>query len=265
MLRAYIDDSGSGGDSTWYVLAGYIGSEQGWSAFDAQWREVLNAPPRVGYFKASEAERLHPKGPWGGITRLQRDAKIDALIEVIARCARRAICVRLRQRHYDEVMKGRVPPSWDDPYYLLSSMAILSAIQVERIDGESDHIDFVFDHDQNHQRNFDLMLPPLAQARSADARFGGAVRHDDKECLPLQAADLLAWQERRFCEPSNEPKRRHFEMGRDCPSKKAELFIIGRPELDKIVQEMQESAARISPLIGRFPDVRTWDQPRDSK
>jgi hypothetical protein len=33
-LRAFIDDSGSGGDSPWFVLAGYLGTVEAWEAFD---------------------------------------------------------------------------------------------------------------------------------------------------------------------------------------------------------------------------------------
>ena len=35
MLKAFIDDSGSAGDSPWFVLAGYIGTvEEEWDRFD---------------------------------------------------------------------------------------------------------------------------------------------------------------------------------------------------------------------------------------
>ena len=51
MLRAFIDDSGSGGDSPWYVLAGYVGTTEAWNAFDKPWREMLDDPPKLEYFK----------------------------------------------------------------------------------------------------------------------------------------------------------------------------------------------------------------------
>jgi hypothetical protein len=51
VLKAFIDDSGSGGDSPWYVLARYLGTVEGCDSFDAQWNEVLHRNPRVEYFK----------------------------------------------------------------------------------------------------------------------------------------------------------------------------------------------------------------------
>ena len=63
MLRAFVDDSGSGGDSKWFVLAGYVGTVQQWELFDAPWIAALHAFPPIEYFKASEAA-VHNRGAW---------------------------------------------------------------------------------------------------------------------------------------------------------------------------------------------------------
>ncbi len=254
VLRAFIDDSGSGGDSTWYVLAGYLGTAEGWDSFDSQWTQVLHGDPYVEYFKASEAESL--RGPWFGISKEQRDAKIDALIEVIGRCATRSLCVRLRQRDYDEIIKGNLPPLWDNPYYFLFTMAVGAAINIERIDGDSDYVDFVFDEDGQHKKQFNLMLPPLSQMDVLYGKFVNAVRRDEKKFLPLQAADLLAWQTRRFCEPNGEPTRRHFIAARDCPPRKHELFILDRRRLTGLMRDMVEAAANLKASLSRTSDVK---------
>jgi hypothetical protein len=256
VLKAFIDDSGSGGDSTWYVLAGYLGTVDGWNSFDAQWTEVLHAPPRIEYFKASEAESLRPDGQWSGVSKELRDSKIDALIEVIGRCTRRSLCVRLRQRDYDQIIKGHIPEMWDNPYYLLFTMIVGVAINIERIDGESEDVDFVFDKDEQHERQFDLMLPPIRRMDTLDGRFVNAVRRDDKQFLPLQAADLLAWQTRRFNEPNDEPIRKHFIAARDCPPKKSELFILDRSRLTDMARDMLKAAANLKTSPNRSLKVR---------
>lgn len=117
MLKAFVDDSGSGGDSPWYVLAGYVGTVDGWNAFDGLWRSEMESHPKIDYFKGSEAESLRPDGQWAGATKDERDRKINALIEVIVKCAQRAIYVRVQQQDYDDIVKGYVPPGWDNPYY----------------------------------------------------------------------------------------------------------------------------------------------------
>jgi hypothetical protein len=56
MALAFVDDSGSGGDSAYYVLAGYVASKDEWGAFIEDWQSVLDLPPQMKYFKMSEAE-----------------------------------------------------------------------------------------------------------------------------------------------------------------------------------------------------------------
>jgi Protein of unknown function (DUF3800) len=41
VLQAYLDDSGTHRGSPWCVVAGYFGSERKWNVFDRQWRKVL--------------------------------------------------------------------------------------------------------------------------------------------------------------------------------------------------------------------------------
>jgi hypothetical protein len=127
MLRAFVDDSGSGGESPWYVLAGYIGTAQGWESFDGLWRSVLSCPPALKYFKSSEAESLRPEGQWSGVTKEERNARIDDFISVIGRCALRAMSVRVRQADYNELIKPYVPECWDNAYYHLFTGIIAAA------------------------------------------------------------------------------------------------------------------------------------------
>jgi hypothetical protein len=133
---------------------------------------------------------------------------------------------------------------WDDPYYILFTLIVESAIEVEVIDGDSEAVDFVFDSDEKHVGQFKLMLPPLKE--SIDDRFVNAVRRDEKSFLPLQAADLLAWQIRRFCEPNNEPVRKRFLAARDRPPRKHELFIMDRPRLLALAKKMRETGAKFA-------------------
>lgn len=195
VLKAFIDDSGSGGDSSWYILAGYIGTVEGWDSFDSEWLKVLHAPPRIEYFKAHEAESLRPNGQWKGISKEQRNAKIDALIGVIGASARRSVCVRLRQKDYNDIVKGNVPAMWDSPYYLLFTTIVTACINIERLDGDFENVDFVFDSDEQHERQFPLMLPPVSRMDSLDGKFVGAVRKDDKSSCHFRL--LISWRGRR--------------------------------------------------------------------
>jgi hypothetical protein len=258
MLRAFIDDSGSGGDSPWYVLAGYTGTVEGWGSFDAGWCSVLRAPPQIEYFKSSEAERLHSRSQWAGISEEQRNLKIDALIEVIGRCSRRSICARIRQRDYDQLVKGNIPPRWDSPYYFLLPAIVGAAINIERLDGGSEPVDFVFDSDQKHEKGSRQLLPALMPMRSYHGLLVNYTHRDEKDFLPLQAADLLAWQIRRFFSVTDEPRRKHFDSARLAPPAEPHSFVYTRDSVRWMISEIQNGAAERAASLGRSADVRTW-------
>src|ERR1035441_10617733 len=114
VLKAFIDDSGSGGDSPWVVLAGYIATADGWGGFDAEWVRVISSDPRIDCFHASEAESRRPDGRWAGVSKVTRDKKIDCLIQVIQKFELQPISVRMRQSEYEQQIKGVIPRYWDD-------------------------------------------------------------------------------------------------------------------------------------------------------
>ena len=258
VLKAFIDDSGSGGDSPWYVLAGYLGTIAGWDSFDDQWTDVLRQHPRIAYFKSSEAERLSCHGQWAGVSEEARNAKIDALIAVIGRFARRAICVRMKQRDYDDLVKGAIPPVWDSPYYFLQTFVIGAAINIERIDGVCESIDFVFDRDQKHgKRSQEKLLPALMPMHSLYGSLVNVDYRSEQDALPLQAADLVAWQIRRFFSVK-EPRRKHFDDAQWAPPRDPHTFVMDRRITKRIITEIRQEAVRRAPFLGRSSDVRTW-------
>jgi hypothetical protein len=79
VLRLFVDDSGSGGDSRWFVLSGLISTVEKWAEFSDDWGLLLKQPPSVEYFKMSEAESL--KGQFVNFDAPERDSKVGALAE----------------------------------------------------------------------------------------------------------------------------------------------------------------------------------------
>ena len=253
-LKAFVDDSGSGGDSPWFVLAGYVGTVEGWDRFDSQWKSVLAARPRIAYFKGVEAE--HFRNEFSAFTAEQRDAKIDALIEVIGCCAERALCGRMRQRDYNEIAKGQIPARYDSPYYLLFPTFIAAAVGIERIEGASEPTQFIFDTDQRFERLSYEMVPSLLPLRSFKGGIVNVLYRDDKESLPLQAADLLAWQIRRAFSITTEPRRKHFDAARLCPPMEPHTFVFTREKLIDVIGELKERVAEFCAATGKTCNVK---------
>ena len=53
MAWAFVDDSGSGGDSPYFVSAGYTAPESIWNGFVPEWQRILDLSPKLEYFKMS--------------------------------------------------------------------------------------------------------------------------------------------------------------------------------------------------------------------
>jgi hypothetical protein len=256
VLKAFIDDSGSDGNSPWYVLAGYVGTVEGWDLFDSLWAQAMHLHPRIEYFKATEAESL--KGQFSCLSKDQRNEKIDALIRVIGRCGRRAVCSRMRRSHYNELVRGNVPEAWDSPYYFLFPAVIAACINIERLNGNLETVDFVFDDDSGHKKGVKRLLPSLFPMECMYGSMVNVVRKNDSEFIPLQAADLVAWQIRRHFSVLDEPSRQHYTDSRWSLPEEPHEFIIGRAMVKQIIDEIRERATQLGPLIARSPDVRTW-------
>jgi hypothetical protein len=252
MVRAFVDDSGSGGDSPWYVLAGYVGTISDWIGFEPEWRTVLDAAPHIEYFKSSEAESL--KGQFLGFNPADRDKRIDRLIEVIGRHAQRAIYVRVRQQDYNEVIKENVPGMWDDAYFFLMPGFISSALAMEKYLGNQEPAEFVLDTSQRLDKQAKklrgqlLSLPQFA--RTVDISF-----RDEKVFLPLQAADLLAWQVRRAFSVPEEPRRVHYDRAVNCPREPLFPVVLNRADLRKLLAAMEANARKEASALGIPVDV----------
>jgi hypothetical protein len=261
MLRAFIDDSGSGGDSPWFVLAGYVGTVESWDAFDKPWRSVLDGPPKLDYFKASEAESLRPEGQWAGISKDERNKRIGSFISVVGKHALGAIYIRLKQQDYDEVIKPYVPPMWRNPYYFLFIGFLSAATSTEKYMSESRPVEFFFDSNNDVEKPSKKLYSQVERLPQFADRVKDIHYKDEKLFLPLQAADLLAWQvRRRFC--VEEPLREHFEMALNCPQRPPFTHTMSRQDLDRLGEAMDQHAMLNWALMGHPEHLRKWRRPK---
>jgi Protein of unknown function (DUF3800) len=248
MLKAFIDDSGSGGDSPWFVLAGYVSTIEAWDAFDEPWRAAL-AEHGLDYFKASEL----PDGK-------ETSQFLNVLISVIGKYALRAIYVRLQQRDFDEIIKPYVPEMWQDPYYFLFSGYLSAAVSAEKHGGIGRSTEFYFDKGaKKQQKRADKLYRQcvdLYHGMVEDVTF-----KDEKVFLPLQAADLLAWQVRRRFSCDWESPRPQFESALNCPSEKPFNHTITREHLRELGVAMDQHAMLDWAIMGGLERHRKWKRP----
>jgi hypothetical protein len=168
-----------------------------------EWSDTLSRSPSVSYLKASEVwERNVSKStPFVHFTNEQRMHKIETLVDVLTKYEPMTASFQLRWSIFAD-SKGRypLPKGYDDPYfYLYYGVILLYAGWAER-EGNTSPFDFVFDgHNsigdevRRWYPTFKNRCPPAITLRlGCDPAFG-----DEKNVIPLQAADLFAWYARR--------------------------------------------------------------------
>jgi Protein of unknown function (DUF3800) len=258
-LKAFIDDSGSGGDSPWFVLAGYVGTAEAWDAFDEPWRKVLNGPPKLDYFKHSEVYGFDTQ--WAPLSKSERHERLDSFIKVIGAHATRSIYVRLKQQDYDEVIKPFIPLQWQNPYYFLFIGFLSAATMTAKYLRDGDSVEFFFDGNQEVEKPSRKLYGQAADLSQFRQRVENIFYKDEKQFLPLQAADLLAWEVRRRFSVEEEP-RPQFERAINCPSGPPFNHTVTRAELEKMGRDMDDQAMMDWALAGYPEHLRKWKRPR---
>src|SRR5580698_9418244 len=143
----------------------------------------------------SEAESL--KGQFAGFSADQRDERLNQFIDVILKYDPWEAAIAVPEKDFNEVLRPLLPNSRTSPYYMAFVAMVTALSGVYRWGGSNDVVDFVFDR-QDGMETKSARLYFRFRTWFPNWRLGRVGFQDEKLCLPLQAADLIAWQTRRF-------------------------------------------------------------------
>jgi Protein of unknown function (DUF3800) len=199
-LIAYVDDSGSSPNEPVYVLGGLILPQETWDVFADDWRGVLQSPPSIGYFKASEVwDRT--KGPFSQMTTTERSMKVKAFVDIVATYKPMSISCRVEWSVFNEFRESyKLEPELDDPYFLLYFGIIAQMVDLAR-EERFGKVNFIFDSQNQIGKNVNAWYLVFLNRCTEDVlRFLGTKWPefgDEKKTVELQAADMFAWYQRR--------------------------------------------------------------------
>ncbi len=207
VLNAFLDDSGSG-HAPVFVLAGFVATVNRWERFTTAWdAQVLHGDPRIDYFKMREAHALD--GQFARFGSRQRDARVTTCLSIIQEVALTPVRVVIPHAAYREVFYRKVSKNLDNPYFIAFYNVLGNVLLGLEDTPDIETVDFVFDepgteHGEESGEEYKVLVEGF------DAFLRNAPRHvtrllagrpshkNDKGLSPLQAADLYAWQVRRF-------------------------------------------------------------------
>lgn len=207
-IQAYVDDSGSHKESLAFVLAGFIANHVQWEKFTGDWKGALRLDPSLDYFKMNEAASLHGQFLRAkGWDEEKRDKRLDVLSEVILSYVRVRISVSMRNDDFLRSIQSLPAPkrsfAIDGPFIMLAMQLILTVAVFSDLSGLNEPCDFVFDETDGFSEEFLLKWPMFKHIADQQPRleFGKKIGQtpifrDEKYSMPLQAADMYAWNVR---------------------------------------------------------------------
>jgi len=266
-----VDDSGSG-DPPVFLLPGFVARGEQWLEFSERWDEALKGPPKLNYFKMSEAAAL--EGQFKGCTKEERDARLSRLVGII-----KDISSEVYHRDYEEVIEDKISKEVDFPYWLMYHSIMEIVYRWEIHNGLDEKVNFIFDEQfkqsdivQTSWSTYYDQSPPEFKKL-----FGERPTHKkDIDIYPLQAADMLAWHIRRtyyeqtlgkeFSSPTMRVLRSIKHIGRTWTKERLQEFIFATHNLNikmgKVTQHqyrdmianLPSSISRINlDIIGKTP------------
>ena len=244
VFGAFVDDSGSHAQSAMMVLTGLVAKHEDWQRFSEEWYAALisgkSLTPVRGhiYFKSTEAARC--SGCFAGFSREEADEKTDLLTDIALKHICYGVVAAIKWEHFNEVVQGQIIRSkgrlikFAQHPFDLCFHALTGAILGEQVRRENhEEIDFAFDQQGslllrciNWYNEYKKKAPePLREI------MGQVIPGDDKTLLPIQAADLVAWQVRN--RSLGAPVT--GSVGKIADSQKLLKRPISKPELENFI------------------------------
>jgi hypothetical protein len=203
VLQAFIDDSGRGkeSDNPVFVLAGYAGPVQSFFGLTDDWQAIMREEPALAYLKGKEANALDKN--FKGWTEEQRDAKLEKLIASIREHELIALSLVIQYRDFNRILRE---PSgvFKNPFGITFAQMVAWLMNSAIVKQEREEIELIFDEGVLARKKtiedaYKGLKEALLSKEALDLLVGKPRFEDDRHCLPLQAADLLAWNVRRDC------------------------------------------------------------------
>jgi len=197
MLQGYFDESGSEGQDSAFVLAGFITTAEKWTRFSDEWDQLLTSHCPV--FKMRKESKRKPVDA--------RNKRIGAFVDVIKRNILFKIECSVSIPAFRAVIKGKFHPESraariTDSYYFWVFHNLIAKL-----------CQGIWDRGYRHQ--FDIFFDEQLKYGPQAAKLYG-IAHDvakpkyrrmlpdepifrsDTEFRPLQAADMFAWLVRKY-------------------------------------------------------------------
>lgn len=209
MLRVYADESHDSDDARVMTMAGFLAPKNTWLPLWGEWQTILNSPEFGGVvFHASDC--ANGAGDFQGWPLPKREALQERLIAVVAHPPNEIIgySATIPIREYTELRPrikeimtigpGRaISGPLDDPWFFVLQSLLVAVLRGAENVAPDENIGVVFDEHYLKGR-VPVIYASIKMLPQFKDRLGGIAFGDKRKMVPLQVADLLAYESFRF-------------------------------------------------------------------
>lgn len=204
VLKVAMDESGVHDDSPVLTVGAYIARPRQWQAWTKAWN-VQKRP--IGVFHAVDCANL--RGEFDGWDGDRRDDYVRDLLPVIANAKLPGVVIGIHLHEFEKAMKGRddLRAICPTPYEACFHWVVQSIMNIASEHGSRDRIGFI--HETNDYRQ--QALEAFAWIKQNGNPLGAVIGlqfADKADYVPLQAADVLAYEGNKRIRDPSRPERR---------------------------------------------------------
>jgi hypothetical protein len=263
MLTAYFDDSGTHADAEVVLWNGLFGNNFQWDHFNKLWTAKLQnpSPGKEPLKRFHMANCQAADGEFLGWKRAETDFLVHELGGIILKCGLYCDCAVISRKDWNELITGDLLTALGDAEGYSLRMAFVRASKWARDTGCSDKIAFVFDRRQEREKEGKRIYALFEHLSKIEPTAVAPVSiefSDSHQVLPLQAADLVAWEYYQHA-------REYLKFGKPYASRKQlrRLWNGGRMKIGlatrSAIERMVALEAGKEEKIGRAAELMTID------
>lgn len=203
---AYFDES-TGNGSPVYVVAGFLSQDALWAQFGKEWKEVLDEFRITAFHAQHFAQR---KEEFLGWEESKRQRLLAALLQIVQRRAQFGFAAVVHAQAFREVFKGKDRAEIGSVYGLCCLSCFTETGEWAKTNYQIEPIAHFFDAGN---KNAGQVLKTYQEVKNdqerIDYRLGTIAFESDSVLVPLQAADLAAYELWKWLDEHFAKKTRH--------------------------------------------------------
>jgi hypothetical protein len=210
VLTVYLDDSGTHGGAEVTVVAGFVSTKLRWDSFRREWARALRRE-RIEIFRMSDLENR--QGEFEGWSKERTETFRGKLFDIIRQLTLAPIGSALINDDWERVMPAHIRSGWGGSYGWCAEDCAHQIYKWAKRTGTSGKIKFIFEKGTvGHGQVSKVFAEYATDPKWAALQIGGH-SFEEKKLVPLQAADLLAYETyKHMCNRGKRPMRRSLAL-----------------------------------------------------